>query len=156
MKKNEKIAEFSVETKTYPREAVFAAANTFSEKAFVRVREGKRGCVLVELRGKPGQRHGADFEGEFYNELLHHALRLKISVRHQALREKIVTQALLSAQGPGRGKPAVSAGEKHADAKLEREIEKLLKEAESGDYRKDPLGIAVPWEKKHGSGKPGK
>jgi hypothetical protein len=34
---------------------------------------------------------------------------------------------------------------------LEREIEKLLKEIEKSEPgAKDPLGVAVPWEKKYG------
>jgi len=149
MKKCDKTMSFPVETGVYPREAVFAAANTFVGKAFVRVSAGRKGCLSVELRAKPAQGLDSSLEGEFYNELLHHTLRLKVSTRHQALREKIVTQALLSAQVSG-GVTGVSAGDKSADAKLEKEIEKLLKEAESGDYKKDPLGIAVPWEKKTG------
>lgn len=151
MKKCDKTMSFPVETGIYPREAVFAAANTFVDKAFVRVSAGrKKGCLSVELRAKPAQELDASLEGEFYNDLLHHTLRLKVSTRNQALREKIVTQALVSAQVSGSGVPAIAAGDRTADAKLEKEIEKLLKEAESGDYKKDPLGIAVPWEKKAG------
>lgn len=155
MKKNGKTIKFPVNTGIYPREAVFAAANTFAGKAFVRISGGKKGVLSVELGEKPGLAlDTAALKGEFYNELLHHALRLKVSVRNQALREKIVTQALVSAQYVGASKPAAPV-EKGADSKLEKEIDKLLKEAEAGGYKGDPLGIAVPWEKKSGRN-PGK
>ena len=154
MEKKENTANLSVATGIYPREAVLAAANTFAGKAFVRIRGGKRGNLSVELRARPGVAlSSADLEGEFYNELLHHALRLKVSIRHKVLREKIVAQALVSARLSSGGKPAAKPEEKPADDKaLEKEIEDLLKEAEAGGYKGDPLGIAVPWEK---SGKAG-
>lgn len=147
MKDAASVLGFSVDAGIYPLEAVYAAANTFAGRAFVRIAKGKKGFLEVELALKPGVAGGAVLESEFYNELLHHALRLKVSARHQALREKIVAQALLSAHGPA-GKAAAPAADKASDAALEKEIEKLLKEAESGSYKKDPLGIAVPWEKK--------
>lgn len=140
----------TVETAVYPKEAVLAAANTFAGRAYVRVGGLKKARLCVSLAPKPGaQLDAAALEGEFFNELLHHALRLKITARNQALREKIVAQALMSGQfTPGASKPAGKAAEKPADDKaLEKEIENLLKEAEAGGYKGDPLGIAVPWEK---------
>ncbi|OGS11261.1 MAG: hypothetical protein A2234_11260 [Elusimicrobia bacterium RIFOXYA2_FULL_58_8] len=147
MVKQERAVRVEVDTAVYPAEAVYAAANTFAGKAFVRLGIKRKGIFVVELGVKPGV-GAAGLEGEFYNELLHHALRLKVSARHHALRERIVAQALVSAQLPQGVKPA--AGKQEAvDAGLEKEIEKLLKEAESGSYKTDPMGIAVPWEKKH-------
>ncbi|PIU18961.1 MAG: hypothetical protein COT18_09430 [Elusimicrobia bacterium CG08_land_8_20_14_0_20_59_10] len=154
MEKRKNTAGFPVATGIYPREAVFAAANTFAGKAFVRIRGGKKGNLSVELRVKPGiNLAAADLEGEFFNELLHHSLRLKVSIRHKVLREKIVAQALVSARVSGASKPAAKQEEKPADDKaLEKEIENLLKEAEAGGYKGDPLGIAVPWEKSANAG----
>ena len=58
-------------------------------------------------------------------------------------------QALSSASQKAAKKAAkeeVSAEEQAADVVLEQEIEKLLKEAEAGSYKTDPLKISVPWE----------
>jgi His-Xaa-Ser system protein HxsD len=149
MKRESRSSVFSVETRIYPKEAVLAAANVFSGRALVKIGALSQGRLSVVFSPVPGQSDGGVSEGEFFNELLHHALRLAVAERNQAIREKIVAQALLSAQQPARKTPAPPAQEqKGIDAKLEKEIEKLLKEAESGGYKSDPLGIAVPWEKK--------
>lgn len=151
MKNIRTAVSLNVETGIYAMEAVYAAANTFSGKAFVRIKPGAKGRVLLELRAKPGVPFAAEeLEGEFYNELLHHALRLKVSDRHRILREQLVAQALLSAQFSGGQKAAAPVVDTAVDEKLEKEIARLLKEADKGDYKADPLGIAVPWEKKHG------
>jgi len=145
---------FFVPMAIYPKEAILSAANTFSDKAYIKLSRPKKGKMIVNIHAKPGTVISADnLENEFYNELLHHALRLKISQRHHALREKIVVQALLGAKltsGAHPNKEPVKApkqNDKQVDDKeLEKEIEKLLKEAESG-YKADPLDITVPWDK---------
>jgi hypothetical protein len=40
------------------------------------------------------------------------------------------------------------------DAALEKEIDRLLAEIESGDGAADPLGVSVPWEEAFGTAKP--
>ena len=134
-----------VDLAVYPLECVYAAAYTFSKDAFVKLKKESGRSLVVELEAKNGRFTGErNFLGEFYNELLHHAFRLKVAASNQALRERIVAQALVSAQ-PRPPEPA--GGGAVLDAELEKEIEKLLKEAETADYKNDPLGIAVPWEK---------
>ena len=109
-----------IDSKIYPLEAVHAAAYTFTGRAYVKISAKSSRMIKVTLAGKEeGMSNPARLEGEFMNELLHHALRLKIAASNRNIREYIVTRAILSAQPPG--------GE---DEKLEAEIEELLKEAE--------------------------
>ena len=80
--------------------------------------------------------------------------------------EFIVTKALVSAQPASRlpaqeepcqeCAPHSQAGGQQAgvvDQELEKEIEKLLAEIDKTGGGGDPLGIAVPWEEKHGGKK---
>ncbi len=137
--------QIKVDLSVYPLDCVYAAAYTFSKDAFVKLGKGKKNSLLVELAAKNGKfPAGRDLPGEFGNELLHHAFRLKLAGANQSLREKIVVQALISAQ-PRAAEPA--GGPAVLDAELEKEIEKLLKEAGNENYKDDSLGIGVPWEK---------
>lgn len=147
--------KLNIDTAVYPLEAVYAAAYTFTREAYVEIGSLKKGQLAVTLEPKDGGRAEKALQGEFRNELLHHAFRLKMAERNQALREKIVVQALVSAQPQPASKKAAPqqpgpapAAPAALDAELEKEIEKLLKEAEGSDYKGDPLGIAVPWEKR--------
>lgn len=116
-----------VSLKVYPLEAVYAAAYAFIDRAFVHLSEKSAHVVRVELEPKEDAPLAAEaarrLAGEFRNELLHHALRLKVSSTNQKIREYIVTRALLSAQplpepaqnGPGPDgypvtQPAPAAG----------------------------------------------
>ncbi len=157
---------FEVDTSLYPVEAIEAAGDFFSERAEVRVGGRVNGIVNVSLKPKSAAAAG-DLDGEFHNELLHQALRRKVSQGNRIIRDFIVTKALLSAQQAATpveaspqeescpecrsAEPAVGQGQ--ADAELEAEIEKLLEEIDKGDPGGDPLGVAVPWEEKFGKGK---
>jgi len=137
--------QIKIDLRVYPLECVYAAAYTFSRDAFVRLKKARGGSLVAGLEAKNEKlRAERDLLGEFQNELLHHAFRLKVASANQALRERIVLQALVSAQ-PRAAES--SGGAPVLDAELEKEIEKLLKEAENENYKDDPLGIAVPWGK---------
>ncbi|MFA6316882.1 MAG: His-Xaa-Ser system protein HxsD [Elusimicrobiota bacterium] len=162
-----------IDTKVYPLEAVQAAAYSLTDRVYARVaRKGAEAAVT--LKPKAGGDGAARLEDEFFNELLHQTLRLRVSESNQKIREYIVTKALVSAQVPSSmpEEPAPADGpdpdcpECQAEAKakagqagpaappvdeeLEKEIEKLLAEIEkSGPASDDPLGVAVPWEQKH-------
>ena len=138
--------QIKINLSVYPLECVYAAAYTFAKDAFVKLEKKGKNSLSVELEAKNDRLQAKrDLLGEFHNELLHHAFRLKVASSNQALRERIVAQALVSAQPRPPAEP--SGGASVLDAELEKEIEKLLKEAEKSDYKTDPLGIAVPWEK---------
>lgn len=178
--KTAKELKLKVDAGVYPLEAVQAAAYTLTPRAYVRIARNGGQEISVVLKPKAD---GADLDvlsGDFHNELLHEALRLKVSQANQKIREYIVTKALVSAQVTGEPPAAAPAGaaseeacpecEAEAkaqaqaqsqaapvDAELEKEIEKLLAQIEkSGPGGDDPLGVAVPWEKKYGSPLKGK
>ncbi len=151
--------EFKLDTKIYPVEAIQAAAYTFTDRAFVRIAAAGASAVTVRFKSKAGAKNSAALSDEFHNELLHEALRLRVSQANQKLREYIVTKALVSAQEPENVVPPLQAAPPVlpepsessvplVDAALEKEIEALLTEIEKSEPG-DPLGVSVPWEQKH-------
>lgn len=158
-------ARVEVEERLYPAEAVQAAAYAFIDRAYARVEPAGEGRLRVVLEFKPGTgaAERAALKGELRNELLHQALRLKVSAANRKIREFIVTKALVSAQ-PAESL-AGSRAEDHAgescaecapapapvDAELEKEIDRLLAEIEGADAAADPLGVTVSWEAKFGT-----
>lgn len=169
--------KLKVDSSVYPLDAIQAAAYTFSDRVYIRIaRNGGGKEVSLSLKQKSGVTDLAAISDEFHNELLHEALRHKVSQANKKIREFIVTKALVSAQVPSTLPPtaqeqtpeeecpecaaeAAKAAKAPAaqpaapvDAELEKEIEKLLSEIEkSGPGGDDPLGVAVPWEKKFGA-----
>ena len=140
-----KITSIEVDTDIYPLAAVQAAAYIFIQDNFIRIEKGKKSNIVI-VKSKSS---GRNFEDGFFNELLHQTLRLRISENSRSIRDRIVIQALSSAsqnasKKDSQSKPA--AEDMEADVVLEQEIEKLLKEAEEGSYKTDPLKISVPWE----------
>lgn len=172
---NDVDAVFEVSERVCPLEAVQNAAYTFTDRAYVRVEPAAKGKLKVSMTFKaetPAAARGA-LKGEFDNELLHQALRLKVSDANQKIREFIVTKALVSAQpaalvaeaapaaapaadcpdcasqaAPKDGAPAAGAAPAPIDEALEKEIDRLLVEIEKGGAEGDPLGVSVPWEEK--------
>lgn len=140
---------FTVDLALYPLEAIYAACYMFTDRAYVRLDVPAEGKVSVSLEEKSDSpKKLSNPAGEFHNELLHHALRLKISQGNQKIREYIVTQALLAAQPTADVDKAKSEAEKAPilDEKLEKEIEDLLAQVDKESDGKDPLNIAVPWD----------
>ena len=163
-----------VDTSLYPLEAIQAAAYTLTGRAYVRIARSGSRAASVTLKLKAAGGDPTALGDEFHNELLHECLRLKVSHANRKLREYIVTKALVSALTPGTPASAPEPAAEEAacpecaaeaqarapqtppaapvDPELEKEIEKLLREIEkSGPAQDDPLGVAVPWEKKYGA-----
>ncbi|NNN05684.1 MAG: His-Xaa-Ser system protein HxsD [Elusimicrobia bacterium] len=161
--------ELELEERLYPLEAVQAAAYAFTDRAYARVETAGEGRLRVVLAFKPATSAAARaaLAGELRNELLHQALRHKVSQANQKIREFIVTKALVSAlpasakvasaeepckectTGPD-GAPGSAAAHAPLDAELEGEIDRLLKEIDSGSGADDPLGVTSSWEEKFG------
>lgn len=138
----------------YPFEAVQAACRSWADREDIEVRPPKQGDAAVSIRSKGvlSEPQMEELYAEFNGEILHHALRLKVSAVNQKLRDYIVTKALISAL-PVSMLPKVTAPPPPSpsgvlDESLEREIDKLLAETEKADPNDDPLRIATPWEKK--------
>jgi len=153
----------AVQVPLYGLEALYLACYAFLDRAYLRLEGDPKACVQVRLRAKNGDGAALDsVAGEFENELLHQALRTRITAANQKIREHIITRALASAQGyapetaescdcgaSGEGTPL--AEEAVLDADLEKEVDKLLAEVEK-EGGEDPLNIAAPWEESHPAG----
>lgn len=159
---------FDLDEKLYPLEAVQNALYVFTDRAYVRVERSEPERLKVVMTVKAGSPPSVrvELKGEFDNELLHQILRQRISDSNQKIREFIVTKALVSAQPAALVAAAAPAAEAECvecavvegapaappqiDAALEKEIDRLLAEIESGDGAADPLGVSVPWEEAFG------
>lgn len=121
---------FYLDSKIYSLAAIYSAANAFLDRAYVLLDGDPAKEIIVSLKGKEilSQKQLKALEGEFYNELLSCLLRTEVARSNQKIREYIVASALVS------GLPS--------DLVVGEEKE------EQGDWRNDPMGIAVPWEKK--------
>ena len=125
--------KFSINLQLFPLEAVYATCYSFIDQVYIYL-DKKGDNVLVSLKPKEGNRINLRvLEGEFRNELLHNALRMKISQNNAKIREYIVSQAVYSS----------------LPLKETKETGTTLQEMgyEMG-YLEDPLGIAIPWEEK--------
>ena len=123
----------TVDSAVYPLEAVYGAAYIFIDRCYVLLDKAREGAWSVTLTPKAA---GATAEtlramvGEFANELLSQAWRLKIVEENRAVIEAVTTQALAGAMGPP-----------------------TLDDLASFDFTEegfdDPLGIAMSWEEKY-------
>ena len=128
---------FWLNTKTYPLEAVYSAAYTFLDRAYVYLDGDPKKEIIVSLKGKKklNKKQIQALRGEFYNELLNYVLRVEIAKRNQKVRDFIVGTALVSALPQ---ELFVQTAKTETLAKADQ------------DWLKDPLGIAAPWEEKYG------
>jgi His-Xaa-Ser system protein HxsD len=125
---------FNVDESVYPLEAVYGACYLFVDRCFVYLSKTKQGMIKVRLTAREAATP-ADLDtlaGEFANELLAQATRLRLAQSTARIREYYAAAALRSASsGPT--------------------IDDLLAELEAEELAEDPLQIMVPWEQKHGS-----
>ena len=129
-----------VDTSVYPREAIFGAAYTFLDRAYVHLVRGAEGTIEVRLTGKAslGKEGLRGLGGEFLNELLNQLLRISLDESGRKVREYIVAKAHFFQDQGGH------------------EVQKLIDSAMQGAFDEDPLDIAVPWEEKYGDRGSGK
>ena len=125
---------FEVDEELYPLEAVYGACYLFLDKCFIYLSRSKPQVVDVRLTARESVTP-AELDvlaGEFANELLSQALRLRLSQATLRIREYYTAAAL---------RAAASAPS----------VDDLLAELESEELMEDPLEIMVPWEEKHGA-----
>jgi His-Xaa-Ser system protein HxsD len=143
MLRDQSSLDLTVNGRIYPLEAVMAAAYTFLDRAYVLLDKDKND-VRVRLWPKEG-RAAAATEGDFYNELLNEALRLKIAKQNQQVREMVINRALFAATNTNVEEEvldrALDSLDNLDDLNLDLDSDNL-------DFLDDPLGIAVPWEEK--------
>jgi His-Xaa-Ser system protein HxsD len=117
----------------YPKEAIYGAAYVFIDRFYVHLDRVADKRVKVTLKPKAGVAVEAEAAGgEFGNELLGQAWRLKLFDENRQLVESITTRALGGAAGP----PGLD--------------ELLMTEIGEENAFDDPLGIAMSWEEKYG------
>lgn len=125
----------SLETSLYPRDVLYAAAYVFLDRAYVLLdRQGDR--FLVHLRGRSPLAESAlrDMAGEFANELLAQALRLRVYKANQKIIETVTGLAIAGATGPYlQGDPVL-------------EVPTPMERDDGQDFVDDPLGLGKPWE----------
>jgi len=129
---------FSVDESAYPLDAIYGACYLFLDRCFVYLTRTDSGAVGVRLTSQESATP-ADLDtlaGEFTNELLSQALRIRLSQSTARIREYYTAAAL---------RAATSAPS----------VDDLLAELESEELLEDPLEIMVPWEEKHGGEKSG-
>lgn len=125
---------FDVDESLYSLEAIYGACYLFIDRCFVFLSRPKAGEVKVQLTARqPDTATDLDrLAGEFTNELLSQATRLRLSQATARIREYYTAAALRTATAA----PSV---------------DDLLAELESEDLLEDPLEIMVPWEEKYGA-----
>ncbi len=125
---------FWLNTKTYPLEAIYSAAYVFLDRAYIFLDGDPEKEIIVSLKAKKPltQKELENLKGEFHNELLNYLIRTKITKRNKKIREFIIATALTSAL-PKESLIGIP------------KIENLSELS----FEEDPLGIAIPWEKKY-------
>jgi His-Xaa-Ser system protein HxsD len=126
-------ASFEVDETVYPLEAIYGAAYLFVDRCFVFLSRPRPQSVSVRLTSRAAAT-AADLEtlaGEFMNELLSQAARLRLSQSTARIREYYTAAAL---------RAAASAPS----------VDDLLAELDAEELGDDPLEISVPWETKQG------
>lgn len=159
-----------INAKIYPLETILGTAYSFLDKVYVFLDGDPEKSIKVFLSAKE-ETPAAVFKkiaGEFQNELVNQSLRYRVSLLNKSIREYIVAGAILGAVQKSPevvGAPAEKKSAKkeenlglnlEKDKNLLKELKKLEKEFSSDsdfDFKKDELGIAVPWEEKFGKNK---
>jgi len=146
----------SVNTKTYPLEAILGASYVFINKAYIFLDGDPEKKIDIKLTLKPESlnyfQNIKELKKEFLNELLNFSWRHQISKDNKQLREYIVGAALLGATGGTNiyqrtGSSIAEDAVKVIDDKA-KTITEAIADNKIEDSFDDPLGIAVPWEEK--------
>jgi len=123
-----------VDETVYPLEALYGACYLFLEKCYVYLSRSDSGAVDVRLTARESATSDQldALAGEFGNELLAQATRLRLSQATARIREYYTAAALRAAT-------------------TAPSIDDLLAELDSEELGEDPLEIMVPWEEKYGA-----
>lgn len=134
---------FEVRLADYPLQAVHAACYTFLDRAYVSLDMTPAGDLAVTMKPKTGASAEAfaAIEGKFPEELLHRALRLKLSDNSRKISEYIVAKALSDAPAPFEMEAVKN--DSLIDEKLEKDIQAILAEVEAASAGKD---APAPWD----------
>ena len=115
----------------YPKDAIYGAAYVFIDRCWVHLDRVADRRIQVTLKAKKAGADTQAYAGEFQNELLGQAWRLRIVEENRKLVEAITARALGGAAGP----PGLD--------------ELLAMDIGEETAFEDPLGIAMSWEEKY-------
>ena len=126
-------ASFDVDETVYPLDAIYGAAYLFVDRCFVFLSRPRPQVVNVRVTSRTSATSTVleALAGEFMNELLSQAARLRLSQSTARIREYYTAAAL---------RAAASAPS----------VDDLLAELDAEELGDDPLEISVPWETKPG------
>src|SRR4051794_4411175 len=124
---------FDVDESVYPLEAIYGGSYLFVDRCLVFLSGPRERVVTARLTSRaPATPADLDtLAGEFLNELLSQATRLRLSQATARIREYYTAAAL---------RAAASAPS----------VDDLLAELDAEELGDDPLDIVVPWEEKAG------
>lgn len=145
---DEQALTLTLNARVYPIEAVMSAAYTFLDRAYVLL-DKDSSATIVRIWPKEGQATRPT-EGEFLNELLNEALRLKITKQNQQVREMVINRALFAATSTNVEEEVLDQALDSLDDLDDLDLDL---DGDNLDFLDDPLGIAVPWEEKYGDDK---
>lgn len=143
-------AVLTVHKTLYPKDVLFGTAFAFLDRCYVHLDMADDDHVRVSLRVKPGAQGltAQEVAGEFGNEMVNQAVRLRLAKATEEVRTEIVKRAIgqsLPVTGPAPAQTPPPPPD------LPPEVAKILAEEDDNlDFLDDPLGIAVPWEEKYG------
>ena len=126
---DERQVSFNINDDLFPLDAVYGAAYLFVDRCWLFLSRADSTSVGVHLKTK-GEATEADLEalaGEFANELLNQALRVRVGESTSTIREYTMARAFFTT-------PAQSS------------IDALLAELDAEELEEDELEISVPWE----------
>lgn len=143
-------AILTVHKNLYPKDVLFGTAFAFLDRCYVHLDMADTDHVRVTLRLKPGVSGltAQEVGGEFGNEMVNQAVRLRLAKATEQVRTEIVKRAIGQSL-PVASRPPTRTPPPPPD--LPPEVAKILAEEDDNlDFLDDPLGIAVPWEEKYG------
>ena len=123
----DKFVVVSVNPKIYPLDVIYSAAYVLLDKAYIILTGSGDEEVLVELRYQNAEASLELLGRKFNNELINYAVYKAQSEQSRGIKEEIVRKA------------------------LQTNSEENCDDCSDEDYLDDPLGIAIPWEEKHGN-----
>ena len=126
---DERQVSFNISDELFPLDAVYGAAYLFVDRCWLFLSRPDAASVGVHLKTKD-EATEADLEalaGEFANELLNQALRVRVGESTSTIREYTMARAFFTT-------PAQSS------------IDALLAELDAEELEEDELEISVPWE----------
>jgi len=126
----ERSVVFNVDESIFLLEAVYGAAYLFVDRCWVFLTRPKDGVVGVNLKSKSDTVTEAELDalaGEFSNELLNQAIRVKLGESTATIREYMMARAFFTTP-------------------VQSSIDALLAELDAEELEEDDLEISVPWE----------